>query len=358
MPTETDCLDDDELIADGGAAPAEAAPPIELSVDIAVAKPSEGSRLDQFIASAFPGYSRSLIQRAIEAGHALINDRQVKASYRIRAGDQLRMAPLEPPHPEATPENIPLDILYEDEYLAVVNKPPRMVVHPARGNWSGTLVNALRFHFSQLSGVNGDYRPGIVHRLDRDTSGVILIAKEERTHRELSIAFESRTVFKEYLCICHGILDRDSDYIEKPIGRHPSVREKMAIFSAASEAKRIREAVTYYEVVERFDGFTYCNAHPKTGRTHQIRVHLASVGCPILADDLYLGQREFRLQQINPKSVTDEVLLDRQALHAHRLKIEHPRLKKWVEFVAPPPPEFVQTLEMLRQHRPYRGGRR
>lgn len=348
-------LPDDE--DDGLPQPAAAARP--LSVAITVAPPSQGVRLDQFIASAFPGYSRSLIQRSIEAGLALINGQPAKPSYRIRAGDQLRMAPLEPPAPDITPEDIPLDILYEDEFLAVVNKPPGMVVHPARGNWGGTLVNALRFHFDQLSAAGGDYRPGIVHRLDRDTSGVILIAKEESTHRDLSMAFESRTVFKEYLCLCQGVLDRDSDYIEKAIGRHPTVREKMAVFPAPNEAKRIREAVTYYEAIERFDGFTYCRAHPKTGRTHQIRVHLASVGCPILADELYLGQKEFRLAHVLPglPAGQDAVLLERQALHAHRLKIQHPKTEQWIEFEAPLPAEIERTLEALRAYRPYRGGR-
>lgn len=356
MADELEILDDDELVGD----PLPLAASVTdqpLNLTLSVARASEGTRLDQFLAAAFPGYSRSLIQRAIEARQVLINGKSTRPSYRIRAGDLVRHAPFEPPAPEVIAEDIPLDILYEDEFLAVINKPPRMVVHPARGNWSGTLVNALRHHFDQLSGVNGDYRPGIVHRLDRDTSGVILIAKEEATHRELSMAFESRAVFKEYHCLCHGILDRDSDYIEKAIGRHPTVREKMAVFPAPNEAKRIRDAVTYYEVVERFAGFTYCKAHPKTGRTHQIRVHLAAVGCPILADELYLGQREFRLRQLVDQAAEDAVLLDRQALHAHKLRLQHPRLKKWVEFVAPLPDEFTRTLAALRQHRPYRGGK-
>ncbi len=343
--------DDDDLGCD---LPLEQEPARELNLSLDVARASEGTRLDLYLTSAYPGHSRSLVQKSIEQGLVLVNEQKVKPSYRVRGGDHIRLAPFDPPHPMPLPEDIPLDILYEDDFMAVVNKPPAMVVHPAKGNWSGTLVNALRFHFQKLSMDNGDYRPGIVHRLDRDTSGVILIAKEESTHRDLSLQFEHRKVFKEYHVITRGVLDRDGDYIEKPIGHHPSVREKMAIFPAANEAKRIREACTYFEVIERFDGFTYCKAHPKTGRTHQIRVHLASVGCPVLADELYSGAREFRLREVHPQAEADEPLLTRQALHAYRLRILHPKLNQWKEFLAPLPAEMERTLNALRQHRPRR----
>src|SRR5579872_3599522 len=186
-------------------------------------------RLDQYLAGVFADYSRSVVQKVIDAGGVWVNGKTVKASHKVRHGDVIRILPPEPTHPLPVPEDIPLHILYEDEFFAVVNKPANMVVHPAKGHWSGTLVNALRFYFDQLSGANGDYRAGIVHRLDRDTSGVIIIAKEEQTHRDLSLMFEQRRIFKEYVAITAGVLDRDSDYIEARIGHHPQDRTKMTV---------------------------------------------------------------------------------------------------------------------------------
>src|SRR5207248_6925560 len=233
----------------------------------------------------------------------------------------------EPTHPLPVPEDIPLEVLYEDEYLALINKPPDMVVHPAKGHWSGTLVNALQFRFGHLSTLNGDYRPGIVHRLDRDTSGVILVAKEEGAHRELSLQFERRKIFKEYTALTAGVLDRDSDYIEGRIGHHPHDRVKMAVTDDEEEGK---EACSFYEVIERFRGYTFCRISPRTGRTHQIRVHLASVGCPVLADKTYGGRDSLHLSGLVPglDAANDEVLLARQALHAGRLRFMHPRLRQ------------------------------
>src|SRR5271168_3510891 len=207
-------------------------------------------RVDAYLAGVFTDFSRSVVQKIIDAGGVWVNGKTVKASYKVRHGDVIRILPPEPTHPQPVPEDIPLHILYEDEFLAVVNKPADMVVHPAKGHWSGTLVNALRFHFPRLSGLNGDYRAGIVHRLDRDTSGVILVAKEEETHRDLSMMFELRKVFKEYAAITAGILDRDSDYIEGRIAHHKLDRIKMMI--ADEEDEDAKDACTYYEVIERF----------------------------------------------------------------------------------------------------------
>src|SRR5262249_2653049 len=188
---------------------------------------------------------------------------------------------------------------------------------------AGTLVNALLHHFDELSTANGEQRTGIVHRLDRDTSGVILIAKDERTHRDLSTLFEQRKVFKEYHALTAGVLDRDSDYIEGRIARHPHDRVKMTVTHDEDEG---RDAWSYYEVIERFRGYSYCRVHPRTGRTHQIRVHLASVGCPVLADKVYSGRDSLRLADLDPTAAErDEVILSRQALHAHRLRFGHPR---------------------------------
>jgi 23S rRNA pseudouridine1911/1915/1917 synthase len=230
-----------------------------------------------------------------------------------------------------------------------------MVVHPAKGHWSGTLVNALRFHFDHLSNANGDYRPGIVHRLDRDTSGVILIAKEEQTHRDLAMMFEQRKVFKEYIALAAGMIDRDSDYIEGRIAHHPTDRVKMAVTDDEDD-EDAKDACSYYEVIERFRGYTFVRVQPRTGRTHQIRVHLASIGCPVAADKIYSGRDCLRLADLlaGLPEEQDRLLLSRQALHAHRLRFRHPRLGQMLEILAPLPAEFQATLEALRQYRPLR----
>jgi 23S rRNA pseudouridine1911/1915/1917 synthase len=312
----------------------------------------DGTRLDQYLASVLGEYSRSTLKRVIDSGGVAVNGRPAKASYKVRHGDRIQVRQPEPEFAGPAAEDIPLDVLYEDEHLAVVNKPAGMVVHPAKGNWSGTLVNALRHRFPQLSGLNGDYRAGIVHRLDRDTSGVILVAREEQTHRDLALAFEHRKVFKEYVALTAGILDRDSDYIEGRIAHHKLDRVKMAI--ADEDDDDAKDACTYYEVIERFRGFSFCRCTPRTGRTHQIRVHLASVGCPILADKMYSGRDRIRLSDLvaGIEEASDRVLLSRQGLHAHRLRLRHPRKGTVLEAEAPLPQEFQDTLDVLRLHRP------
>lgn len=327
------------------------APGVGRAVELTVAPKTAGSRLDQYLAGQFPDISRSLVQKAIEAGSVTVNDGPTKPSQKTRVGDRIRIWLTEPSHGPPTPEDIPLDILYEDDYLAIVNKPPNMVVHPAKGNWSGTLVNALQFRFQHLSTINGAYRAGIVHRLDRDTSGVILVAKDEQTHRDLSLQFETRKVFKEYIALTAGVLDRDSDYIERRIGHHPHDRIKMMV---TDDAERGKEACSFYEVIERFKGFTFCRIQPRTGRTHQIRVHLASVGSPVLADKIYSGRSSVRLSDLVPglPAANDQVLLERQALHAHRLRLFHPRSRKVIAVEAPLPADFERTLAALRKQRP------
>jgi 23S rRNA pseudouridine1911/1915/1917 synthase len=311
----------------------------------------DAPRLDQYLASMFTDFSRSVVQRVIDVGGVQVNDKPAKSSYRVRQGDRIRIEKPQPSHPIPVAEDIPLDILYEDDYLAAVNKPADMVVHPAKGHWSGTLVNALRFRFDQLSGAGGDYRAGIVHRLDRDTSGVILIAKEEQTHRDLSQLFEQRKIFKEYAALTAGVLDRDSDYIEGRIAHHPHDRVKMIV--SDDEDDDGKDAVSYYEVIERFRGFSFCRIQPRTGRTHQIRVHLASIGCPVLADKVYGGRDRLFLSDLvaGLPSEKDELLLSRQALHAYRLRLRHPRRGVILELQAPLPPEFQKALTALRQYR-------
>ncbi len=329
--------------------------PGEHPFDHVVKLKVDGQRLDQYLAGQFPDFSRSLIRKAIDAGTVTVNGGPTKPSYKCRTGDLLRIWLHRPRAGLPVPEEIPLEILFEDEYLALINKPPDMVVHPAKGNWSGTLANAISFHFSALSEAGGEHRPGIVHRLDRDTSGVILIAKEERTHRDLGMMFERRKVFKEYVAITQGVLDRDSDYIESPIIHHPRERTKMAV-TDDDEDEDAKDAVTFYEVAERFDGYTFVRVQPRTGRTHQIRVHLASIGCPVLADKAYGGRDQLRLSDLVPRLPPDEdeVLMPRQALHAHRLRFQHPRTGEWLEGIAPLPAVFERTLAALRKYKPRR----
>jgi 23S rRNA pseudouridine1911/1915/1917 synthase len=349
MAGPDDDLDDDlEEVSAPAPARTSRREPIDLDVKIR----SEGMRLDRYLAFHFPDFSRSVIQDAIDVGTVLVNGRASKPSYKVRHGDRLRIQLPEPKHDLPVPEDIPLDVLYEDEWLAIIDKPPDMVVHPAKGNWSGTLVNALQFRFGELSNANGTYRAGIVHRLDRDTSGVILIAKEETTHRELAAMFEGRKVFKEYAAITAGELDRDSDYIEGRIKHHPTDRVKMWVTDDETD-EEAKDATSYYEVAERFRGYTFVRVQPRTGRTHQIRVHLASVGCPVLADKVYGGRDQLRLSDITGRmpGEDDEVLIARQALHAYRLRFQHPRLGRWMEFEAPLPADMRRTLEALRQWR-------
>jgi 23S rRNA pseudouridine1911/1915/1917 synthase len=327
-------------------------PADDRGVDLIAKIRVDGLRLDHYLVSVFPDYSRSVVQRVIESGGVTLNGKAAKASHKVRHGDRIRVIPPAPTHPLPVAENIPIEILYEDEFLAIVNKPAAMVVHPAKGHWSGTLVNALRFHFDHLSEINGDYRAGIVHRLDRDTSGVIIVAKEEQTHRDMSLLFEQRKVFKEYVAITAGVIDRDSDYIEGRIAHHPHDRIKMAITDDEDD-EDAKDACSYYEVIERFRGYTFVRVQPRTGRTHQIRVHLASIGCPVLADKIYSGRDCLRLSDLVPglDPDADEVLLQRQALHAFRLRFRHPRRGNLMEIEAPLPAEFHKTLAALRQYR-------
>jgi 23S rRNA pseudouridine1911/1915/1917 synthase len=269
----------------------------------------------------------------------------------VKVRQHLTIVPQELPREGPQAENIPLDILFEDEYLVAVNKPPGMVVHPSKGHWSGTLTAALAFHFDQLSSVGGASRPGIVHRLDRDTSGVIVVAKTDQVHLALAAQFEARSAEKEYLAIVAGNPDHDRDWIEQPIGVHPYQREKRAIRAGHSTS---RDARTFYDVVDRFHGFATVRVEPKTGRTHQIRVHLAHIGCPVLCDRVYGGRRRLARSEISgaatdPNANGDEIVLERQALHARRLRVVHPSTEQLLEFEAPVPADIQTVLDLLNQ---------
>ncbi|MGL6095904.1 MAG: RluA family pseudouridine synthase [Fimbriiglobus sp.] len=316
---------------------------------------AEGMRLDHYLQIYFQDNSRSELQKAIDGGHITVNGKPSKSSYKVRNDDKLFVQLPDPIHDVVVPEDIPLSVLYEDEWLAVINKPTDMVVHPARGNWTGTLANALAFHFrDQLSQANGPFRPGIVHRLDRDTSGVILIAKDDPTLRDLSMQFEKRTVFKEYVALAVGELPRDTDYVEARLKHHPRIREQMIAVTDPHDPEA-KDAVSYYEVLERFRGYTLVKVQPKTGRTHQIRVHLAFAGCPVLADRVYGGSNRFAMSDLTGRPEDkDAVLIARQALHAFRLRFQHPRKGTWLEVEAPLPPDIRRALEAIRLLRPAR----
>lgn len=326
-------------------------PPEELSaqpVELVVLPEEAGQRLDAFLADKFPLYSRVLLRKVIAARGVQVDGAQPKVAYRLRAGQKVTVVLPELPRQAPRPENIPLDVLYEDDWIVAINKPPRMVVHPSRGHWSGTLTAALTYHFDQLSEVGGATRPGVVHRLDRDTSGVLVVAKTDRAHMALSVQFEGRTIEKEYFAIVSGSLDRDRDVIEQPIGAHPTHREKMAIRAGHSTS---RDARTFYEVAERFGGYTALRIFPKTGRTHQIRVHLAHIGRPILCDKLYGGRSQITLGEIRDRHEDEEVLLDRMALHARRLKFAHPQTGEPLEIEAPLRDDLEGVLAALRTYR-------
>ena len=298
--------------------------------------PSE--RLDTFLRGKFPAVSRGAIQRLIEEGHIRVNSRIVKPTHAPRAGEQVEVHWPEARPAEAQPEAMPLDILYEDEALLVLNKPPGLVVHPAAGHEEHTLVNALLHHCAgRLSGIGGVARPGIVHRLDKETSGCLVVAKNDETHLALSTQFATRKVEKIYQAILCGELPRDHGEIRAAIARHPSHRKRMAVDDEAG-----REARTGYQVLERLRGATLVEAVLHTGRTHQIRVHFQFLGFPLVGDATYGNRQNQRLADLTGYAAR------RQMLHARRLAFIHPRTAKRLGFDAPPPEDFVDALAALR----------
>lgn len=307
---------------------------------------ANGQRIDLFLTAACDGFSRTQIRQAVQDDGAEVNGKIVRPSLKLKVGQTIRFRVPEPASDDTIPENIPLDILYEDDGFVVVNKPAGMVVHPARGNWNGTLTSALSFRFNSLSDVGGPTRPGIVHRLDRDTSGAIVVAKTNAVHLSLSEQFAARTVQKEYFAITSGGLDRDRDVIEASIGRHPYQRDKQAIREGHTTSK---PATTFYEVISRHGRYSQVCVRPKTGRTHQIRVHLSHIGAPIICDRLYAGHAEIKAKQLKPDIQTnpDDVVLSRQALHARVLTFKDPQSGKEMTFEAPLPDDIKGVIKLL-----------
>ena len=292
---------------------------------------SKNQRLDAFLASSLDGLTRSQATRLIESGEVAVNGRAVSKSYKLAGGEDIAVTLPEPEPVEAVPQDIPLDVVYEDADVIVVNKPSGMVVHPAPGHPDGTLVNALLYHCAgTLSGIGGALRPGIVHRIDRDTSGLIIAAKNDAAHQYLSAQLADHTLARTYECIVVGALREDRGTVDAPIARHPTDRKRMAVVAGG------REAVTHWEVIARYPGYTHVRCRLETGRTHQIRVHMAYIGHPILGDTVYGAKKEV------PG-------LTGQCLHAVGLRFLHPRTHEVVELSCPLSEEFTRMLQKIRK---------
>ena len=292
---------------------------------------SKNQRLDAFLASSLDGLTRSQATRLIESGEVAVNGRAVSKSYKLAGGEDVAVTLPEPEPVEVVPQDIPLDVVYEDADVIVVNKPSGMVVHPAPGHPDGTLVNALLYHCAgTLSGIGGALRPGIVHRIDRDTSGLIIAAKNDAAHQYLSAQLADHTLARTYECIVVGKLREDRGTVDAPIARHPTDRKRMAVVAGG------REAVTHWEVIARYPGYTHVRCRLETGRTHQIRVHMAYIGHPILGDTVYGAKKEV------PG-------LTGQCLHAVGLRFLHPRTHEVVELSCPLPDEFTRMLQKIRK---------
>jgi 23S rRNA pseudouridine1911/1915/1917 synthase len=315
-------------------------------------------RIDQYLVDRVGYLSRAGVQRLIDEGLVKVNGKVcAKASYKPRDGDQIEMVAPPKPVSELVPENIPLDIVYEDDHFLALNKQADLIIHPARGRWTGTLVNGLVYYGKKWSNINGDWRPGILHRLDRNTTGIMLVAKSDEAHWRIARQFENRTIRKTYVAICHGVPQFLGDVIDRPIGKDRYVREKQAVRSEANGGK---QAITKYEVQETFEHradvslqksahvhdhklpnppekFCFVRLSPKTGRTHQLRVHMAAIGHPMVGDTMY-GGRIFE---------RGEFRFDRQALHAAEITFVHPATLETMTLKAPLPPDMVRLMEIL-----------
>ena len=301
-----------------------------MSIEFRIEEAIAGERIDKFLSDSLPDVSRSYIQKLIKDGQVTVNQKTVKSNYKLNAGDLLSMEEPELQEPDIEAEDIPLDILYEDSDLLIINKPKGMVVHPSAGHYSGTLVNALMHYCKEdLSGINGVLRPGIVHRIDMDTTGSLLVCKNDFTHNHIAEQLKVHSITRVYHAIVHGVIKDDEGTINAPIGRHPIDRKKMSI-----NHKNGKEAVTHYQVLKRFKNFTYIECRLETGRTHQIRVHMSSISHPLLGDAVYGPARcPYKLQG--------------QTLHAKTIGIIHPRTGEYLEVNAPLPEYFSDLLDKL-----------
>ncbi len=290
----------------------------------------DDERIDKVVTEWFADLSRSYIQKMIKDGNIFVNGKNIKSNYRVKEGDQIRCSIPACVEPEIAAQDIPLDILYEDEDLLVVNKPKGMVVHPSAGHYSNTLVNALLFHcHGQLSGINGVFRPGIVHRIDKDTTGSLIVCKSEAAHKGIAMQLKEHSITRKYRAICYGNFEQTQGTVDAPIGRDVRDRKKMAV-----NEKNGKPAVTHYRVLQQFQGFSYIECELETGRTHQIRVHMTSIGHPLLGDEVYSRR-------------TCKYKLQGQCLHAMTIGFVHPVKGEYMEFTAPLPDYFIHLLQIL-----------
>lgn len=296
--------------------------------DITVERENKGKRIDQFLPEYIPDSSRSSVQRLIKKGCVKVNGGNTKNNYKVKSGDVIGVEIPKQQNTLVKAEKIPLDIVYEDPFLVVINKPAGMVVHPAPGHYSGTLVNALLYHCENLSEINGTLRPGIVHRIDKDTTGLLMVAKDEKAHRQLAAQFKSHTINRRYIALVRGVIQEDRGTIDAPIGRHPTKRKKMAVVVRSS-----RKAVTHFKVIKRYRENTLVEARLETGRTHQIRVHMHYIGHPVVGDSKY-----GRVCELDTESLL---------LHAAVLGFVHPISGEYMEFEAPLPDNFLAVIRTL-----------
>jgi 23S rRNA pseudouridine1911/1915/1917 synthase len=301
-------------------------------VELQVNEEHKSERIDKFLSTANEEWSRTQVQIWIKDGLVKVNDKPVKTNYKCQIDDKVVVEIPEPEPLDVVAEEMDLDIYYEDQDVLVVNKPKGMVVHPAPGHMSGTLVNGLMAHCKDLSGINGVLRPGIVHRIDKDTSGLLMVAKNDMAHESLVQQLVDKTVTRRYKAIVHGSIQHDHGTINAPIGRDKTDRQSMTVTNVSS-----KEAVTHFHVLERFDNYTFIECQLETGRTHQIRVHMKYIGFPLVGDPKY-----------GPKKTLD---INGQALHAGILGFEHPRTKEYLEFEAPLPNEFEEVLNIIKNNR-------
>jgi 23S rRNA pseudouridine1911/1915/1917 synthase len=310
-----------------------------------------GRRIDKYLHSRFPRLSRTLIQRLIKQGAVTVNGKPTKASYEPDGHDRVELV-IPPPEPyDLVREQIPLDIIYEDDHMLAINKQKGVIVHPSKTSQTGTIANGLAWYASSLSHGEDPFRPGIVHRLDKNTTGVMLVAKTDEAHWRLSLQFERRIVRKTYLGVVEGSPQLDSDVIDAPLAAHTTIKDRYIIPGChAGVLSRLgKEAITEYEVVERFRGYSLVHLHPKTGRTHQLRVHMSYIGHPMAGDTFYGGHHvsEFHLTGTG----SDLPLTNQQALHAYRIRFKHPIHETTMELEAPPPEELAKLISLLRQYR-------
>lgn len=302
-------------------------------IQIYVDEDDDLERLDAYVAKEIDEVSRSYVQKLIKDGLVYVNDKQVKSSYLVKEGDSIKVELPQPKILEIIPEDLPIDIVYEDKDVVIINKSQNMVVHPAPGNYSGTLVNALLFHIDNLSSINGVIRPGIVHRLDKDTSGMLIVAKNDKAHRILSEELKMRNIKRVYTALVHGVLSDDEGRIDAPIGRHAKDRKKMTVTKNNS-----KDAITHYKVLDRYNKYTLVEVKLETGRTHQIRVHMAHINHPVVGDPVYSnGKNEFSL--------------DKQMLHATKLGFIHPSSEEYMKFEIDLPEYFNNIIKGLEDKR-------